>query len=290
MRERKILEVDTPILSQASIPDPNIHSVSVTLSNRHQSRSFYLSTSPEFCMKRLLASGSGAIYQVAKVFRDDETGRLHQPEFSMLEWYQPGYDHYRLMEEVAELLMVLGLAEARKNTYENVFLEYFDINPHSASISDLQLLAADSGLQELSNERSILLDFLFSHSISANLGREGPLLLYHYPACQAALARLSADRPPIAERFELFIDGMEIANGFHELSDAGEQRCRFEAENQLRKQRGLSDVTIDEQFLTALQAGLPDCSGVAIGLDRLLMALSAKEQINEVMTFSPWDE
>ena len=236
-------------------------------------------------MKRLLASGAGAIYQITKVFRDDEIGRFHQPEFSMLEWYQPGYDHHDLMDEVSALLVSLGLKQAEQNSYENAFLEYLDINPHKASISELQTLASDLGLHGEPNERSILLEFLFSHSVSPNLGQKKPLLLYNYPACQAALAKISVDEPPIAERFELFINGMEIANGFHELTDASEQRRRFELENQLRHQRGLPEVAVDEQFLSALEAGLPDCAGVAIGLDRLLMALSGKQQISEVMTF-----
>lgn len=285
MRERNILEVDTPILSTASISDPNIQSVSASLSNRQHAQPFFLSTSPEFCMKRLLACGSGAIYQITKVFRDDEIGRLHQPEFSMLEWYQPGYDHHDLMDEVSALLVCLGLTPAQQNTYENAFREYLDINPHKASISELQTLASNLGLNGESSERSILLEFIFSHSVSPNLGQKIPLLLYNYPVCQAALARISVDELPIAERFELFINGMEIANGFHELTDANEQRRRFELENQLRHQRGSAEVAVDEQFLSALEAGLPDCAGVAIGLDRLLMVLSDKQQISEVMTF-----
>ncbi len=236
-------------------------------------------------MKRLLACGSGAIYQITKVFRDDEIGRLHQPEFSMLEWYQPGYEHHDLMDEVSALLVCLGLTPAQQNTYKNAFLEYLDINPHKATISELQTLASDLGLHGESNERSILLEFIFSHSVSPNLGQRIPLLLYNYPVCQAALAKISVDELPIAERFELFINGMEIANGFHELTDANEQRRRFELENQLRHQRGLAEVAVDEQFLSALETGLPDCAGVAIGLDRLLMVLSDKQQISDVMTF-----
>jgi elongation factor P--(R)-beta-lysine ligase len=285
MRERGILEVDTPILGRASTPDPNINSVPASLSIRGQSQSYYLHTSPEFCMKRLLASGSGAIYQISKVFRDADLGRLHQPEFAMLEWYRPDYDHHRLMDEVAELLRALGLAEAERSTYETAFVKYLDINPHTASLSELQALAASLGLHENSDDRALLLEFLFSHSVSPNLGKDKPLLLYDYPTCQAALARLSTGKPQTADRFELFISGMELANGFHELSDADEQRQRFETENNLRRQRGLAEVLIDEPFLAALQVGLPDCAGVALGIDRLLMVLSGKQHIDEVMTF-----
>lgn len=285
MQDRAIMEVDTPALSRASTPDPNINSIAASRSIADESRAFYLHTSPEFCMKRLLASGSGPIYQITKVFRDDEAGRLHQPEFSMLEWYRPGFDQHTLMDEVAELLAMLGLTECGRRTYESAFLEYLDINPHSASLASLQSLASSLGLYERSDDRSLLLEFLFSHSVSPNLGKDVPVFLYDYPACQAALARLSNDKPAKARRFELFVAGMELANGFHELGDADEQRQRFEKENRLRRLRGLVQVDLDEQFLAALQAGLPDCAGVALGVDRLLMVLSGTNHINDVMTF-----
>lgn len=285
MQERAILEVDTPVLSRASIPDPNIDSISASLSLRGTLHPYYLHTSPEFCMKRLLASGSGAIYQITKVFRDAELGRLHQPEFSMLEWYRPDFDHYALMDEMAELLIAIGLQQADRCTYESAFLNYLDINPHTASLAELQTLAGSLGLHENSENRALLLEFLFSHSVSPQLGKDKPLLLYDYPACQAALARLSNDRPAVARRFELFIAGVELANGFHELDDVVEQRHRFDMENHLRRQSGQPEVVIDEQFLAALQAGLPDCAGVALGIDRLLMVMSSKKQLADVMTF-----
>ena len=285
MQARDIMEVDTPSLSRYGNPDPNINSISATLNMRGETQTFYLHTSPEFAMKRLLALGSGPIYQITKVFRDDEIGRLHQPEFSMLEWYRPGFSHHDLMDELTELSMILGLPESERNSYESVFLKYLDINPHDASISTLQTLAIRLGLHELSDDRSILLEFLFSHSVSPHLGKNRPLLLYDYPACQAALSRISHGSPPLAERFELFVDGIELANGFHELSDPLEQRRRFDKENQIRKERGLPQVIIDEDFLQALHAGLPDCSGVAIGLDRLLLVLCSARYIDDVMTF-----
>ena len=285
MQVRDILEVDTPTLSTASTPDPNINSISATRSIKGERLAYYLHTSPEFCMKRLLADGSGAIYQITKVFRDEEIGALHQPEFSMLEWYRPGFDHHDLMNEVAELLIELGLGEPERCSYESAFLKYLDINPHSADTSVLRSRASELGLQQTSSHRSMLLDFLFSHSVSPNLGGKRGLLLYDYPACQAALARLTSDAPPRAERFELFISGVELANGFHELKDAKEQRDRFQDENHLRQCSGLKQVAIDERFLSALESGLPDCAGVAIGLDRLLMILAEKQQINDVITF-----
>lgn len=282
MRERDIMEVETPILSRAGITDVNIHSISFNLPGRE---SVYLNTSPEFCMKRLLASGSGAIFQVARVFRDDACTRLHQPEFSMLEWYRPGFDHHRLMDELSELLSALGLTPIDRCTYEEAFLQHLEIDPHRASICDLQSQASKLGLYRPEDDRAILLEFLFSHSVAPALGRDKPLLLYDYPACQAALARLSGDKSPTARRFELFVNGIELANGFHELTDCGEQRQRFTGENRIRRQRGLPEVAIDQLFLAALQAGLPDCAGVAIGLDRLLMVIAGKEHINEVMPF-----
>jgi lysyl-tRNA synthetase class 2 len=285
MQVRDILEVDTPVLSLAGTPDPNINSISANLSIKGESLPYYLQTSPEFCMKRLLADDSGAIYQITKVFRDEEIGALHQPEFSILEWYRPGFDHHSLMDEVAELLIELGLGEPKRCSYESAFLRYLDINPHSADISVLRSKASDLGLQQTSNQRSLLLDFLFSHSVSPHLGIDRALLLYDYPACQAALARLTNDKPVRAERFELFISGIELANGFHELKDVQEQRERFEEENNIRQRSGLETVVIDEALLSALEFGLPDCAGVAIGLDRLLMVMAEKSQINDVMTF-----
>lgn len=285
MSARQIMEVDTPALNQASIPDSNIDSISASLNLNGDMQSFYLHTSPEVYMKRMLASGSGSIYQVSKVYRNGEIGRQHQPEFSMLEWYRPDFDHHSLMDELNELLIALDLEKAERSSYENSFLEHLDINPHTAPMSDLQSLASKLGLHETSDDRSLLLEFLFSHSVSPNLGKDRPIFLYDYPECQAALARLSDTKPITSERFELFIQGMEIANGFHELCDVNEQRQRFENENRRRIRNGKAEIRIDEHFMDALQAGLPKCAGVALGIERLLMVLSGKQDITDVMAF-----
>jgi elongation factor P--(R)-beta-lysine ligase len=285
MNERQIMEVDTPALNLGSIPDSNIDSVSASLSLNGSKQSFYLHTSPEAYMKRLLASGCDSIYQISKVYRDAEIGRLHQPEFTMLEWYRPDFDHHSLMDEVKALLSTLGLDNTERNSYEKSFMQYLDVNPHTAPLPDLQSLAGNLGLHEESDDRSLLLEFLFSHSVSPNLGQDRPLFLYDYPECQAALARLSDTTPITSERFELFIQGMEIANGFHELCEESEQRQRFENENRRRIQKGKAEIRIDKYFMDALQAGLPKCAGVAIGIERLLMVLSGKQHINDVMTF-----
>ncbi len=283
MKEQGVCEVETPVLSPASIPDPNIHSLQTSLSEKASKR--YLGTSPEFYMKRLLAADSGPIYQISRVFRDDATSRLHQPEFSMLEWYIPGYDHQQLMQQLSDLLQFLGLLKPVKLSYATAFSSQLGLNPHTAELSELQELALAKGLHKAAADRPLLLEFLFSHSVSKHLGKDQAVLLFDYPVCQAALAKISTDAVPTAERFELFISGIEIANGFHELTDASEQRARFEAENARRKSMQMDEVPVDEKFLSALESGMPACAGVAVGLDRLLMILAGKTRIEELMTF-----
>ncbi len=284
MAERGILEVETPILTQAENPDPNIHPLR-TVAGRLKQRRYYLHTSPEFAMKRLLAFGLGSIYQITRVFRDDEPGRLHRPEFSLLEWYRPDYDHHSLMDELAELIHALELGRCRRLTYKQAFQQHIELDPHSATPAELGDKAVSLGLVGEAHERSLLLDFLFSHFVSPHLGREAPTFIYDYPACQAALASLSDSRPQVAERFELFIAGMEIANGFNELLNAAEQRARFERQNRIRQSQGMEKVVIDGQLLAALEHGLPACAGVAVGLDRLLMAMTNADTIRDVMSF-----
>ena len=285
MAERGILEVETPILSRAGNPDPNIHSLTTT-TGLTELRQYYLNTSPEFAMKRLLAAGSGSIYQITRAFRNDAASRLHQPEFTMLEWYRPDYDHHMLMDELATLLHALELGQCRRLAYAEVFRTYIELDPHSAGLAALADKATSLGLVGAAQDRALLLDFLFNYSVSPHLGLEAPLFLYDYPACQAALARLSTGRPQVAERFELFISGMEIANGFHELADAAEQRARFDRQNSIRQSTGAEQVRMDEPLLAALEQGLPDCAGVAVGLDRLLMAITDSDTISDVMTFT----
>ena len=288
MRNRGILEVDTPILSHAAVTDPNLHSFSTNFQHPagNATRTLYLGTSPEFAMKRLLAYGSGPIYQISHVFRDAEAGRLHNPEFTMLEWYRPGFDEHRLMDETDALLMDLNISSAHRKTYADVFEQATGINPHSAEVTLLQKAARDHGLMPSMEDRAGLLDFLFNRLVAERLGHERPVFIHDYPASHCALARLNADVPPLARRFELFINGMEIANGFYELADAQEQRRRFDQDNLRRRQIGLPESPVDERLLQALSHGLPDCAGVAAGVDRLLMVMQGCDDIRKVMPFS----
>jgi lysyl-tRNA synthetase class 2 len=284
--ERGVLEVDTPALSAAAVTDLHLHSVVCRLDAVGRSAR-YLQTSPEYAMKRLLAAGSGPIYQICKVFRDGERGRRHNPEFTMLEWYRPGWDHHRLMDEVDELLQtVLGVEAGERVSYADAFRRHAAVDPHATSDAELRSRVAAlgvSGVAEL--DRDDLLNLLLSHTVEARLGVGRPTFLFDYPASQAALARIRPGDPPLAERFEVFIDGIELANGFHELADPGEQRRRFEADLGERRRRGLPEVAVDERLLAALAAGLPDCAGVALGVDRLVMLRIGTRDIADVIAF-----
>ncbi len=292
--EQDVLEVETPVLSRATITDPHLQS----FSTQYLSDRLYLQTSPEFFMKRLLASGSGDIFQLCRVFRDDELGRYHNPEFSMLEWYRLGMDHHLLMDDMEALLNYLsgklGVPISgqipRRLSYQQAFVEALGIDPLAASAGELKAVAQQRGIEipvgmdEL--DRDMWLDWLMTQGVAPSFVKQGFTFVFDYPASQAALARVSEDDPRVAHRFELFWGELELANGFYELTDAEEQRSRFEQENQQRIERGMEPVTIDEYMLTALGAGLPDCSGVAIGVDRLLMVLLSKILISEVLAFS----
>lgn len=289
--ERGILEVETPILSRAGVCDPQLTSLASHFIGPGHGAGLplYLHTSPEYAMKRLLAAGSGPIYQICRVFRQGEVGRRHNPEFTMLEWYRPHWDHHRLMDEVEALVApILGLSgPARRLDYRAAFLEYAAIDPLSADLSALRACAERLGCGgiEMGEARDGWLDLILSHHIEPQLGQDGLCFLQHYPASQAALARLSPEDPRLAERFELYYQGIELANGFHELSDAAEQRRRFEADGLQRKGIGLDTPPIDEHLLAALEHGLPDCAGVALGLDRLIMLALGKTHISEVLAF-----
>lgn len=287
MSGRGVLEVETPVLAHAAVPDPHIRSLSTNLRTPGSAASeeLFLQSSPEYAMKRLLASGSGPIYQITRVFRDGEAGRLHNPEFTMLEWYRPGFNHLQLMDEVDQLLQVLQFDPSRRRDYAGLFLEKTGIDPHRCDSGELAAFARASGLESETHDRSVLLDYIFSHHITTSLGMDRPVFIHDYPACQAALARLSDTRLQVAERFELFINGMEVANGFHELCDAAEQRTRFEQDNVRRRDMGLPVCKPDEYLLAALAAGLPECAGVAVGIDRLLMALYGRNTIRETLAF-----
>lgn len=285
MQGRGIIEVDTPILSHYGISDPYIQSMTAAAAVEKNTQ-LYLHTSPELCMKRLLAAGSGPIYQIAHVFRDGESGKRHNTEFTMLEWYQTGFDYYRLMDEVGELLNEIGLETPDRLTYAQSFLQTVNIDPHTADIEPLQDISREYGWETDSEDRHALLDFVFSEVVLKKTNFDKPFIIYDYPACMSALATLKPGVPAVSERFELFIAGMEIANGFNELTDADEQLKRFEADLNTRRNKNLPEPPIDKHFMTALESGLPKCAGVAVGIDRLLMVLSGKDDIKEVSTFT----
>ena len=293
---RGVLEVETPILSSAAATDPHIESFTTRYAGpgAPSGQPRYLHTSPEFPMKRLLAAGSGPIYQLCKVFRQGEVGRRHQPEFTMLEWYRPGLDHHGLMDEVEALLVEvvagwLSPAPALRLSYAEAFERYLGIDPHRAGGEELQARARDFELGTVAgladDDRDGWLELLQAGALEPRLPRGQPVFVYDFPASQAALARLRPGPPPVAERFELYLDGMELANGFHELADAHEQRRRFEADARRRRRLGAGAVAADERLLAALGHGLPDCAGVALGVDRLLMLLVGASSIGEVVAF-----
>lgn len=289
--ERDILEVETPAMSQASVTDRHLRSFKTHLTRPGSLKTvpLYLTTSPEYHMKRLLAAGSGPIFQLSRSFRDEEWGDWHNPEFTLLEWYQFG-DLSQLMESVEQLLMtLLGCQSAERLSYQQLFQRTVGLDPLSADCQQLQAAMTQHNLSlELQQEQDhdTLLQLLFSMAIEPQLGRERPLFITGFPASQAALAQINSQDPRVAERFELYYQGVELANGFHELRDAEEQRRRFQQDNQQRQREGLPPQPIDHRLLAALQQGLPDCSGVAIGVDRLLMLALGMPHIQSVIAFA----
>jgi lysyl-tRNA synthetase class 2 len=286
---RGLLEVETPVLSRAGSTDR--HLGSFRIDDAQGSR--YLHTSPEFPMKRLLAAGSGDIWQVCKVFRADEVGRFHNPEFTLIEWYRLGFDQHRLMREVAELVATLVpsvAGEPEYLTYREAFQRHAGIDPFQM---DAQLCR--SALQNAGREPPAVtelddddwLDLVAGELVYPALGQHGIAFVYDYPANQAALARIRPDEPPVAERFEAFVRGVELANGFHELADPDEQRRRFEGDLERRRDDGLPMVPMDEHLLQALGQGFPDCAGVALGFDRLAMLATDAVSVENVIAF-PW--
>jgi lysyl-tRNA synthetase class 2 len=285
---RGVLEVDTPVLSVAAVSDPQLFPFSTAFvpDGGGPSSWRYLHTSPEYPMKRLLAAGSGAIWQLCKVFRNGESGGRHNPEFSMLEWYRPGFDHHRLMDEVDELVCdILGSAPARRVGYAALFAKILELDIYSCS--DKQL--AREGLERCGFvgelDRDGWLELLFSHCIEPTLIE--PTLVYAFPASQAALAKIveGDDVLPSAARFELFVKGMELANGYLELTDPEEQSRRFGADKQRRQELGRAVLPIDDLLVQALHAGMPASAGVALGVDRLVMLALGAERIDQVIAF-----
>ena len=293
---RAVLEVETPVLSRAAGTELHLHSFTTQYCgpSAPPDGRLYLHTSPEYSMKRLLAAGSGSIYQISKVFRDGEAGRRHNPEFTLLEWYRTGFDYLRLMDEVEALVVSvlqerLSLRETQRLSYRDAFLRYAGTDPHTAATAALAECARRHGITapaDMENaERTPWLDLLMTHVIEAQLGRDCLCFVYDYPADQASLARIRPGAPAVAERFELYVQGVELANGFRELADSAEQRRRFEQDNVARKARGLPLLPIDERLLAALAHGLPDCAGVALGFDRLMMLAAGASAIQDVIAF-----
>ena len=288
--DRGLLEVETPVLSEFGVTDVHLATFSTEFISPFgkQSKTLWLSTSPEYHMKRLLAAGSGPIFQIGKVFRNEEAGNRHNPEFTMLEWYRPHFDMYRLINEVDDLLQqILECPPAESMSYQFAFQQYVGLDPLSADLAELVEKAKKHQLMGAENEsRDTLLQFLFSAVVEPQIGQDAPVVVYHFPASQAALAQISSEDLRVAERFEFYYKGLELANGFHELSDAREQLRRFQQDNLQREKMGLPVRTIDTRLLSALQAGIPNCSGVALGVDRLLMIAMGAEHIKEVISFA----
>lgn len=289
--ERDVIEVDTPLLSQGTITDLHLDAFASSYKHLSEEVDLFLQTSPEFAMKRLLASGYQSIYQLCKAFRDEPYGHHHNPEFTMLEWYRIRFDHFDLMKEVDDLLIaVLGCDKADSMSYQDAFIKHTGIDPLETNISDLKsFLAAKSKLDDWLLETTnldTLLQFIFAEFVETNIGKDKPCFIYHFPASQASLAKISSRDSRVAERFECYFQGLELANGFHELTNAEEQFERFQKDNELRRNEGLVEKPIDVRFISALKFGLPDCAGVALGVDRLIMLALNKRDIDQVLTFN----
>lgn len=291
---RDVLEVETPLLCHATGTDPQLAFFASRFECPPHDVTLYLQTSPEFAMKRLLADGAGSIYQICKAFRNGESGRHHNPEFTLLEWYRVGFTLDNLMDEVAELLHALlhdslGRLPVCKISYQQLFQDISGLDPLTFCRSDYRAFAERQGLAEADalckDDHVLWLDLLFSHCIQPVMRARTLYLLHSYPSILPSLARLHPEDARVAERFEVFIDGIELGNGFFELNDAREQEFRFDHEIAYRESQELPPVCKDQRFLEALRQGLPDCSGVAIGMDRLLMLSSGYDCISHVLAF-----
>jgi len=283
--QRQVLEVDAPLISAATVTDIHIESIPVSVERLGKVAENYLITSPEFYMKQLLAAGSPSIYYLGKVFRQGEHGSRHHHEFTMLEWYRLAWDEHQLIDEVRDLLtMFLPGMPVTKITYGELFFSVLGINPHQASLDDLRGCVQRHVEMNVSTlSLSDCVDVLFSHCIEPTL--QGITFVYNYPASQAALAKMTADQQgaAVARRFEVFIDGMELGNGYCELTDINEQRNRFDQDIKIRQQQHKKIYPVDQSLLSALEVGLPECAGVAIGIDRLLMKILKKSEIQQVI-------
>jgi len=288
----RVLEVQTPVLSCAAASEVQIESIAA---QPMQGPAMYLQTSPEFPMKRLLAAGIGDCYQVCPVFRDGEAGRHHNPEFTMIEWYRVGFSVEQMLQDLDQLLRAtIGdlrvLPPTRVQTYRDAMLAACGVDCRTAGPREMEAALRQRGVAPapvVDGDNDTWLDLLMATVVGPALGREYPAIVRDYPASQAALARLRDDGSgvQVAERFELYLDGIELANGFHELSDPLEQRRRFAQDLRNREQRGQRRAPLDDRFLAALQHGLPDCAGVALGFDRLVMVALGLQSVAETMAF-----
>ena len=280
-----IMEADVPALGQATVTDPFIQSLSL----QDGQETFFLQTSPEYYLKRMLAAGFGDVYYLGPAFRKDERGKKHRSEFTMLEWYRLGQDDHSLMKEMACMFRQLKPSVAIQFlTYQDAFQKALCICPHNANLEELRTLAYEKAQAQFESPlKSVWLDVLFSHCVEPDLP-EGVAFVFDFPECMSALAKLDTNEhgQKIARRFECYWNGVELANGYWELTDAEEQARRFENDNALRRELGLHEVESDPLFLEALREGLPDCAGVAMGVDRLLMCLENSEDIAKTMAFS----
>lgn len=289
MFDAGVLEISAPVLVQAAVTDLHLDSFEAGDDTWH----YFLQTSPEYALKRLLAGGSGPVYALGPVFRRGESGARHNPEFTLLEWYQPGYDLDDLMTEVASLVVGLGLDSPVRASYGDLFEQALGVDPHRATPGSLvELVSAqlpDVSVPALLGvspraDRNTCLDLLFTRFVEPGLET---VLVYDYPASAACLAEIATSEGiSVARRFELYAGGMELANGYLELRDAAELRSRFEADAEERRVAGKVAVAADERLLAALEAGLPPCAGVALGVERLLMALGGARSIDEVIAFA----
>lgn len=284
--QRNVLEVTTPLISPRANPDPALEPIRATIPGGG-----YLRGSAEFAMKRLLAAGSGDIYELGPVFRAAESGKTHSTEFTMLEWYRQHWDYHQLISEVSALVREVapGAFTAWPEqilSYAEMFEKYAGINPHSATESDFKSCCDAENLQASRMSRNDWLDLVVTTVIQPSLPAGTFTFVHDYPASQAALARIRPGSPALAERFELYLGQLELANGYQELTDPAEQLRRFESENTQRRQLGLRELPLDNLLLAALEHGLPECAGVALGVDRLLMAIVKAGNISEVLAFA----
>ncbi len=283
--ERKVIEVETPVLSQAGNSDPNICGISTDSRAKK-----YLRTSPEYAMKRLLASGHGDIYELGRVFRAGEAGRYHNPEFTLLEWYRRGWTYLDLADETIDLIRFCGHGQfddwpANRVSYRELFQRETGLNPLTCEEPDLESCVFERGIQAGPMGQQEWLDLVLSQIIQPALPGETFTILYDYPPEQAALARIRSGNTPVAERFEIYLGQMELANGYQELTDAAEQLRRFQRESSMAESRGEETVPLDKNLIAALRHGLPECAGVALGVDRLLMSCLKLDRIDSVLAF-----